>query len=323
MGLREAVKGFLWRGVQRVDDVLCKLAGIEDAYYLDFKESPNAEDLEKFRKAWTEAVTEAEDLSTSGVTLDPLFEEAWDDFAVDLDGEKLAPTEEGPAEEPKTPTPAEALAVVRPKYPLSWLHYTLTHLAIGNEVIRSRDLVKWECSGWKDTPAWVWGLAIRFLDENPEFVAKLDRHGGGWETFTGPREEPITLDSLRPSKRMLSRKQLKALPRPRPKHENPVYVHGSARQLAYTLDTDPNQIDKVLKDMQKLQGEGAKEALRIAKLQKEQLQEWFNQRMADQDLKIRSIESSIESWTNIAPATPEVAPTTLPKRDSKGRFVKG
>ena len=222
-----------------------------------------------------------------------------------------------PAAEPEVVT---AIAI---PYPRTYYQYALTQLTL-NGVYRPHQLIKWEANGWKDVPADAWAEAAVYLDTHPQFLAALrndTNQGWSWDVFTPPAVQPSEYERqvLLP-KRGLSRKKIDALPRPRPKDQNPVYKTGAKPPVVWTLDTDFSQIEKLLASTQLDQAESAREALKVAEHQKVQLQDWFQRRMAQQEEKIHLLQSSVDSWSNPGPTHRE--PKT-PKRDAKGRFIKG
>jgi hypothetical protein len=255
--------------------------------------------------------------------------------ALDIYDEVMAEPDPGePGEEPPQEPVEEAAIestvaepVAQLPYPRHYYVCALTQLVLDG-VYTTHQLVKWEAFGWKDVPKEAWALAVEYLDTHPQFLASLKADVYQWSLFTPPaateKERYNELRTVAP-KTFLSRKQIRELRRPRPKDQNRVYKFGAKPPLVWTLDADFSQIEKLLAATQKGQAEGAQEALRVAEVQKTQLEMWFQQRMAAQEQKIQSLKASIESWSNPAPTDIEerAQEAAKPKRDSKGRFLKG
>lgn len=144
----------------------------------------------------------------------------------------------------------------------------------------------------------------------------------------------------------LSRKKIRALPRPRPKEQNPVYVRGSSRPDVTTLDSTPSMIyarwGEIARNAER--AGSPSDLLGIAKRERAGVLKSYGEAIANSDRKIAIYAESATDKAIMEAALLERANLVemyddalivlhdrilqltrrfLPHRDEKGRFIKG
>lgn len=160
--------------------------------------------------------------------------------------------------------------------------------------------------------------------------------GVAWEDILSPnRPSTFVGETLT----RLSKKAIRKLPRPRPKSQNPRYVDGFHMKTrdVFTLDHDERSITAHLKFLSLGAAREALSVLELAKKERENLHKYYTEAIQKSDLKIAAIESDVASrqaqTVTLDPSTSTLCEDVgcpcrlpkrgLPKRDEKGRFIKG